>query len=44
MKNREKSEIVIPNGYGLDELLDFEGDLWDERPIGAEEVRIRFER
>lgn len=44
MKNREKSEILIPRGYRPDEMLDFEGDLWDERPIGAEEVRIRFER
>ena len=23
-------EIVIPKGYRLDEMLDFEGDLWDE--------------
>lgn len=43
MKNKEKTEIVIPSGYILDELLDLDGDLWDEKPIGVEEVRIRFE-
>lgn len=40
MKNKEKTEIVIPSGYSLDELLDLDGDLWDEKPIGVEEVRI----
>ena len=30
MKNKEKTEIVIPSGYSLDELLDLDGDLWDE--------------
>ena len=44
MKNKEKTEIVIPSGYSLDELLDLDGDLWDEKPISVEEVRIRFER
>ena len=44
MKNKEKTEIVIPSGYSLDELLDLDGDLWDEKPIGVEGVRIRFER
>ena len=24
-------EVVIPKGYRLDEMLDFEGDLWDEK-------------
>ena len=43
MKNRGKPEIVIPKGYAIDEMLDLEGDLWDEDPIGQEEVRIRFE-
>lgn len=42
MKNKEKPEILIPRGYRLDEMLDLEGDLWDEDPIGQEEVRIRF--
>ena len=44
MKNREKPEILIPQGYLLDEMLDLEGDLWDENPIGVEEVKIHFER
>ena len=43
MKNKEKSEILIPKGYSIDEMLDLEGDLWDEDPIGQEEVSIRFE-
>lgn len=36
-------EVVIPKGYRLDEMLDFEGDLWDERPEFQEEVKILFE-
>ena len=44
MKNKEKTEIVIPIGYSFDELLDLDGHLWDAKPIGVEEVRIRFER
>ena len=39
MKNKEKPEILIPN-----EMLDLDGDLWDEKPIGVEEVKIHFER
>lgn len=37
-------EVVIPKGNRLDEMLDFEGDLWDEKPEFQEEVRIHFER
>ncbi len=44
MKNREKPEILIPKGYLVDEILDMDGDLWDEAPIGVEEVKIHFER
>ena len=44
MKNKEKSEILIPRGYSVDEMLDLDGDLWDEKPIGVEEVKIHFER
>ena len=44
MKNKEKPEIVIPRGYSVDEMLDLDGDLWDEKPIGVEEVKIHFER
>ena len=43
MKNKEKPEILIPKGYCLDEMLDFEGDLWDEKPEFTEEVKIHFE-
>ena len=43
MKNKEKPEILIPKGYRLDEMLDFEDELWDEEPVGCEEVKIRFE-
>ena len=43
MNSRALREIVIPKGYAIDEMLDLEGDLWDEDPIGQEEVRIRFE-
>ena len=43
MNNKEKPEILIPRGYLVDEMLDLEGDLWDENPIGVE-VKIYFER
>lgn len=43
MKNKEKPEILIPKGHSPDEMLDLEGDLWDENPIGVE-VKIYFER
>lgn len=42
-KTRIIPEIVIPKGYSIDEILDMDGDLWDEEPIAAEEVRIHFE-
>ena len=45
MRNNKKAEIVIPKGYSVDEMLDLDdGDLWDEKPIGMEEVKIHFER
>lgn len=44
MKNREKPEILIPKRYSVDEMLDMDGDLWEEAPIGVEEVKIHFER
>lgn len=43
MKNNNVSEILVPKGYGLDEMLDLEGDLWDEKPEFTEEVKIHFE-
>lgn len=37
-------EIVIPQGFELDEVLDFDdSDFGEERPICIEEVRLRFE-
>lgn len=43
--NKAVPEIVIPKGYSIDEILDFDdGDLWDEKPIGMEEVKIHYER
>lgn len=43
MKNNNVSEILVPKGYRLDEMLDLEGDLWDEKPEFTEEVKIHFE-
>ena len=45
MNNKTKAipEIVIPKGYSIDEMLDFEDELSDEEPVGCEEVKIRFE-
>lgn len=47
MKNKEKGipEVVIPAGYRLDEVLDFDDDEFkEEQPIYVEEVKLRFER
>ncbi len=44
MKNKEKPEILIPKGYSIDEMLDMDGDLWDEDPIGVEEVNKGYAR
>ena len=42
--NKAVPEIVIPKGYSIDEILDFDdGDLWDEKTIGMEEVKIHFD-
>lgn len=40
----EISEVVVPAGYRLDEVLDFDDDDFGEEPILREEVRVRFER
>ena len=37
MKNKEKTEIVIPSGYSLDERHALDGDLWEGKSIGVEE-------
>ena len=42
--NNKETEILIPRGYSVDEMLNLDGDLWDEKPIGVEEVKIHFER
>ncbi len=47
MKKRSNviPEIVIPEGYDIDEIVDTdEDDFGDEQPILTEEVKIRFER
>ncbi len=44
MKNKERVEIWIPEGYEIEEMLELDGELREEKPILAEEVRIRFER
>ena len=44
-ENKAVPEIVIPKGYSIDDMLDLDdGDLWDEKPIVMEEVKIHFER
>ena len=43
-KNKIVSEIVIPKGYGIYEILDTdEDDFGSEQPILTEEVKIKFE-
>ncbi len=46
MENKkEKPEVVIPTGYRLDEVMDFDdSDFGEERLIVIEEVKLRFER
>ncbi len=41
--NKEKSEVVIYDGYDVDEVIDLSNDFEDEEPIAVEEVKIRFE-
>lgn len=36
-------EIIIPKGYRLDEILDFDDEHTDEKPEFLEEVKIHFE-
>ncbi len=42
-KNEQLPEIVVPKGYSIDEILDMSDDFGDEKPIFAEEVKVRFE-
>lgn len=43
-KSRVVPEVVIPKGYEIDEIMDTDGDDFDEQPILQEEVKVRFER
>ena len=41
---KEMPEVVIPAGYKLDEVMDFDDDdFGEEKPILIEEVSLRFE-
>ncbi len=42
-QKKEIPEVVIPVGYNLDEVMDFDDDDFEEEPILTEEVRLRFE-
>ena len=42
--NNAFPESVLPKGNSIEEMLDLDdGDLWDEKPSGMEEVKIHFE-
>lgn len=43
-KDKEKPEVVVYDGYDVDEVMDLSNDLEDEEPIAVEEVAVRFER
>lgn len=44
-QKKGKSEVVIPEGYRLDEVIDFDDDdFGEEEPILTEGVELRFER
>lgn len=43
-KEKEKPEIVVYDGYDVDEVMDLSDDFEDEEPIAVEEVAVRFER
>ena len=42
--NKVIPEIVVPYGFRLDEVMDFDDEFVDEQPIFAEEVEIQFGR
>ena len=42
-QKKEMPEVVIPAGYNLDEVMDFDDDDFGEEPILTEEVGLRFE-
>ena len=42
---RATPEIVIPKGYGIDDLLDFDDEGYENgEPVLVEEVKVTFER
>ncbi len=44
-KIRDTPEIVIPKGYGIDDLLDFDDEGYENgEPAALEEVKVTFER
>lgn len=41
---RDTPEIVIPKGYTIDDLLDFDDDGYENgEPVAVEEVKVVFE-
>ena len=43
-QKQEAPEVIVPAGYRLDEVMDFDDDdFGEESPIYVEEVRLRFE-
>lgn len=41
-KTNRICEVVVPDGYSIDEVMDMADDF-EEEPIMQEEVRVRFE-
>ena len=42
---RDTPEIVIPKGYGIEDLLDFDDEGYENgEPVLVEEVKVTFER
>ena len=42
---RDTPVIVIPKGYGIDDLLDFDDEGYENgEPVLVEEVKVTFER
>ena len=44
-KIRDTPEIIIPKGYGIDDLFDFDDEGYENgEPALVEEVKVTFER
>ena len=40
---RDTPEIVIPKGYGIDDLLDFDDEEYENgEPVALEEVEVTY--